>query len=50
MHEAPPDVADGTQHPWASSNTEYGQGTHCRVRREQKCGIERGKQTVRKEE
>lgn len=33
MHEAPPDVVDGTEHPWASSNTEYGQDTHCCVRK-----------------
>lgn len=33
MHEAPPDVADGTEHPWASSDTEYGQGTHSCVRK-----------------
>lgn len=26
-------MADGTEHPWASSNTDYGQDTHCHVRK-----------------
>lgn len=33
MHEAPPDVVDGTEHLRASSNTEYGQDIHCAVRK-----------------
>lgn len=33
MHEAPPDVADGTELPQASSSTEYGQDTHHCVRK-----------------
>lgn len=33
MHEAPPDVPDGTEHPQASSYTEYGQDMHGGVRK-----------------